>query len=179
MSDTKEVILLHGQGGSPEGTMAKFAKHLRDLGYEPIVPTLPHTDSRVSALTATLPWLQEFLADKVNPVLVGLHSGGYAAARLQELRPDMTVIAISAPDLIGFQPVLPACGGRRVAIYSSIKDSALRGMMAKWPSIAECYDLPWLTPHSDLFIGQLSQVIDTIIKGEDVQAKLTEVHPGA
>ena len=92
------VYLLHGKGGSPEGTVRKLQTILEQHwpGLDFICPALPHRDPNIPAEVSVQHLLQ--LQIPQGSLLVGISLGGLVAARLQEVgRQDLQVVAISSP----------------------------------------------------------------------------------
>jgi len=92
------VYLLHGKGGTPEGTVKKLAtvleQHWPGLAF--IRPALPHSDPMASAESSVDHLLQMQIPQ--GSLLVGISLGGTVAAKLQKSgRDDLKVIAISSP----------------------------------------------------------------------------------
>src|ERR1700758_404650 len=112
------VYLLHGKGGSPDGTVAKLQKSLQqdwpELKY--IRPALPHSDPDVPAEVSV-----EFLRNlplETESLVIGVSLGGLVAAKLQEeSRPDLNVICISSPTWADGVKLLRRAE-HRVAFYS-------------------------------------------------------------
>jgi pimeloyl-ACP methyl ester carboxylesterase len=165
------VLLLHGKAGSPRGTVRKLQdaleKHWPDLQY--IRPTLPHSNPDTPAERSL-----EFLLGAGIPqgaLLVGVSLGGLVAAKLQESgRPDLRVIAISAPT--GADGVrLESWAEYRFAIYYS-EDAVIAGRTADWPRLAHSYDLSWVTHDTDQHIPTLAAIIGGYIGGETIEAAI-------
>lgn len=92
------VYLLHGKGGSPNGTVAKLQECLQqdwpELRY--IRPALPHGDPAVPA-EVSVEFLRNLLLE-TGSLVIGVSLGELVAAKLQEdSRPDLHVICISSP----------------------------------------------------------------------------------
>jgi predicted esterase YcpF (UPF0227 family) len=90
------VLLLHGKGGSPNGTVKKLQTVLEQHwpGLEFVRPALPHSDLGVPAQASV-----EYLLQMQIPygsLVIGVSLGGLVAAKLQEIgRRDIQVLAIS------------------------------------------------------------------------------------
>ncbi len=159
------VYLLHGKGGSPEGTVKKFAAILQPLWPQLSFtrPLLPHNDPNALAEESV-----EFLRQMQLPhgaLLAGISLGGTVAARLQELgRDDLHVIAISSPTWAD-GVVLEARPERRVAIYSS-NDEVIAPRTADWPKLAAISrDFPWLNHSTDQHFAPLTKLFGWYIEG--------------
>lgn len=162
----KKVYLLHGKGGSPDGTVKKLEAALSplwpDLHFAR--PRLPHSDYEAPALDSVT-----FLrAMQIEPgaLLVGVSLGGLVAAKLQELdREDLHVLAISSPTWVD-DVVLERCPSRRVAFYSS-QDEVIAPRTADWPQLASMSrDYPWLTHQTDTHLAPLSRLFGWYVSGE-------------
>lgn len=178
------IVLLHGKGGSPEGSVKQLQELL--LRYYPdrresffIRPRLRHSDPAVLAEDS----LAEFAKLKLpaNTALIGISLGGLIAAKYQELtgRDDVHVIAISSPtwaDGVRLNRRSP----NRVALYSS-NDEVIHGRTGEWPQLACAYDLPWLTHDTDQHKQALVKLIFAYLDGDslphaiaDLESKLKE-----
>lgn len=150
---TDKILLLHGKGGSPQGSVKQLEDLLRAKYPEAAFgaglferPRLLHSDPDVST--------EQSLADlktreiPPNAAVIGISLGGLVAAKLQEDgRDDLHVICISSPTWAdGVR--LAHHMARRVALYST-KDEVIAGRTADWSRLADAYDLPWLTHDTD------------------------------
>lgn len=161
----EKVYLLHGKGGSPNGTVKKFAAILEplwpQLSFER--PLLPHNDPEAPAERSV-----EFLEQMQIPegaLLVGISLGGMVAARLQESgRDDLHVIAISSPTWAD-GVVLRERPERRVALYSS-QDEVIAPRVADWPKLAALSrDFPWLSHSTDQHFPALTRLFGWYVEG--------------
>jgi CheY-like chemotaxis protein len=166
----KSIVLLHGKGGSPAGSVSQLEAELRRLlpGNIPADlfqrPKLLHSDPNVLA--------EDSLADLAsrnlpkNAALIGISLGGLVAAKLQEQdRDDLHVICISSPtwaDGVRLEKRMP----NRIAFYSS-KDEVIAGRTADWPQLSQAYDLPWLTHDTDQHKQVLASLIMSCLKGNE------------
>jgi hypothetical protein len=158
------VFLLHGKGGSPEGSVRKleeaFTKHWPGLQYSR--PLLPHHDPAVAA-EASVAALQRM---EIPPgaTLVGISLGGLVAAKLQESgRPDLRVMAISAPTSAD-GVLLESRPEHRVAVYSS-SDAVISGRVNNWPELAQAYDFDWLSHDTDIHLKEIVRLFDWWLEG--------------
>jgi pimeloyl-ACP methyl ester carboxylesterase len=166
----QNVLLLHGKGGSPDGSVKQLEEELRR--YLPTAsgelfhrPRLLHSDPNVLA--------EDSLADLAtrnlpqDAVVIGVSLGGLVAAKLQEQgRDDLHVICISSPtwaDGIRLEKRMP----NRIAFYSS-NDEVIAGRTAKWPQLAQAFDLPWLTHDTDQHKQALARLVFAYLTGESV-----------
>lgn len=172
MKRFKGVYLLHGKGGSPNGTV-RLLKHAIIPHIAGIIfmrPHLAHHDPQVSAEES----MEQLLRCDIpsDLLLIGISVGGLVAASFQEERqPDLHVICISSPtwaDGVRLERRdLP-----RVALYSS-SDPVIAGRTALWPLLApEAYDLRWLTHDTDQHLGRLAPALAAYVNGEDYQTLL-------
>ncbi len=142
------IYLLHGKGGSPQGSVSKLEPLLRGTYPDAIYdrPQMPHHDPDVPAEVSV-----DYLAAMDVPqqsVVVGISLGGLVAAKLQELsRPDLRVACVSSPtwaDGVRLERHME----NRVAIYSS-NDEVIADRVSDWPALADAHDLPWLSHDTD------------------------------
>jgi pimeloyl-ACP methyl ester carboxylesterase len=159
------VYLLHGKGGSPEGTVKKLAAvlepHWPQLTFTR--PLLPHNDPEALA-ERSVEFLQQMHLSQ-GALLVGISLGGTVAAALQESgRSDLHVMAISSPTWAD-GVVLRERPERRVAIYSS-NDEVIASRTADWPSLAAISrDFPWLNHSTDQHFAPLTRLFGWYVEG--------------
>lgn len=135
------VYLLHA---SETGDNDLACKAARILGRRrPEVPchcpAMPFTESNLSE--AAIAGFLQGLEIPPGSLLVGFELGGFVAAHLQSLRPDLGVFAIHAPasvNGIGLPPRLP----HRYVFYSLAQGH--RQGSEEWKQFAEAYDVPWV-----------------------------------
>jgi pimeloyl-ACP methyl ester carboxylesterase len=174
----RSIYLLHGKGGSPDGSVNQLQEEL--LHHFPADtpgqlfqrPKLLHSDPNVLA--------EDSLADLAarnlpqSAIVIGISFGGMLAARLQEQgRNDLDVIAISSPtwaDAVAVATRMP----NRVALYSS-KDEVLAGRTKNWPQLAQAFDLPWLTHDTDHHKRELARLVFACLNGESLPLAIQEV----
>jgi pimeloyl-ACP methyl ester carboxylesterase len=174
----RSIYLLHGKGGSPDGSVNQLQEEL--LHHFPADtpgqlfqrPKLLHSDPNVLA--------EESLADLAarnlpqSAIVIGISLGGLLAARLQEQgRNDLDVIAISSPtwaDAVAVEKRMP----NRVALYSS-KDEVLGDRTQNWPQLAQAFDLPWLTHDTDRHKRELARLVFACLNGESLPLAIQEV----
>jgi len=92
------IYLLHGKGGSPNGSVRLLEDALRALldGAQFLRPSLPHSDYHRPAEDSVDFLHQMQIAPRA--LVVGISLGGLVAAKLQETgRPDPMVVCISSP----------------------------------------------------------------------------------
>jgi len=161
----ESVYLLHGKGGSPNGTVSKLAALLEPRWPQLTFmrPLLPHSDPEVRAERSV-----EFLEQMHLPegaLLVGISLGGTVAAKLQETgRSDLHVMAISSPTWAD-GVVLHGRPDRRVAIYSS-RDEVIAPRTAQWPRLAAyAYDFPWLNHNTGQHFAALTKLFGWYLDG--------------
>jgi pimeloyl-ACP methyl ester carboxylesterase len=159
------VYLLHGKGGSPNGTVAKLQERLQqdwpELKY--IRPALPHGDPAVPAEVSV-----EFLRKlplETGSLVIGVSLGGLVAARLQEeSRPDLHVICVSAPTWADEVKLLRRTANR-VALYSPA-DEVISDRIENWPQLAEAYEFRWLDHDTDKHLGPLNRLVGSYLRGD-------------
>ena len=119
------ILLLHGKGGSPEGSVKDIEALLRDhYRQRPASsfqrPALLHADGEILA-EQSLAELQTRDIPK-NAVVIGVSLGGLLAAKLQEQnRQDLRVLCLNSPtwaDAVQLERRMP----ERIAFYSSDDD---------------------------------------------------------
>ena len=165
MINVPAVYLLHGKGGSPNGTVAKLQECLqqdwRELKY--IRPALPHGDPTVRAEVSV-----EFLHNlplETGSLVIGVSLGGLVAAKLQEKsRPDLYVICISSPTWADGVKLLRRAE-HRVAFYSVV-DEVISDRIGNWPRLAEVYEFPWLDHDTDRHLEPLTRLISSYLRGD-------------
>lgn len=166
-----KIILLHGKGGSPVGSVSQLEKELRQYPAGNIPdelferPKLLHSDPNVPA--------EESLADLAarnlpeNAALIGVSLGGLVAAKLQEQgREDLSLVCISSPtwaDGIRLERRVP----NRLALYSS-NDLVIAGRTSEWPQLAQAFDLPWLTHDTDQHKRPLAKLVFAFLNGKEI-----------
>jgi hypothetical protein len=163
----KQIYLLHGKGGSPQGSVAKLEPLLRaahpEYTYRRLL--LPHHDPALPA-ERSVEYLRDFNLMRESHV-IGISLGGLVAAKLQEgSRPDLRVACVSSPtwaDGVRLR-VKPT---HRVAIYSS-NDEVIADRVAQWPELAEAYDLPWLTHDTDAHKERICELLSRWIGGSPI-----------
>jgi predicted esterase YcpF (UPF0227 family) len=153
-----KIYLLHGRGGSPNGSVNLLQKALEPSFHDKefIRPLLPHNNFEEDPSKSV-----EFL-EKLNvengALLIGISLGGLIAAKVQELsRPDFNVICISSPTRFK-SVVLEKKMSNRIVFYSS-SDETISDRVKNWPELAESYDLPWLDHDTDTHIPRLVELV--------------------
>ena len=126
------IYLLHGRGGSPNGSVMQLETELRVCEPEQnyFRPSMPHSDESVTPLPSMLHL--RGLGVPNGALIIGISLGGLVAAKLQETeRPDLHVICISSPTHAE-DTELTMKMERRVALYSS-GDEVISGRTERWP----------------------------------------------
>jgi pimeloyl-ACP methyl ester carboxylesterase len=159
------VYLLHGKGGSPNGTVAKLQECLQQdwpqLKY--IRPALPHGDPTVPA-EASLEFLRN-LPLETGSLVIGISLGGLVAAKLQEeSRPELHVICISSPTWADGVKLLHRAE-RRVTLYS-VADEVISDRVENWPRLAEAYEFSWLDHDTDRHLLPLTRIVGAYLRGD-------------
>jgi pimeloyl-ACP methyl ester carboxylesterase len=170
----EHIFLLHGKGGSPEGSVLSLEQCLRPRSPQTVFhrPLLLHADGAVLA--------EDSLADlrrrEIPPqsLVIGVSLGGLLAARLQETgREDLSVICVNSPtwvDAVRLERRLR----NRVAFYSS-HDEVIAGRTAEWPQLALAFDLPWLTHDTSEHARPLAELIWAYLEGKSVEEAIREL----
>jgi len=159
------VYLLHGKGGSPNGTVAKLEESLHaawpDLRY--VRPALQHSDPTIAAEMSV-----EFLRKlqlEAGSLVIGISLGGLVASKLQEeSRPDLHVLCISSPTWADGVKLLRRAD-HRVALYS-LADEVISGRVENWPRLAEAYEFHWLDHDTDKHLGPLTRLVGYYLRGD-------------
>jgi pimeloyl-ACP methyl ester carboxylesterase len=147
MLDFPAVYLLHGRGGSPQGSVSLLQAELEKCGAQQnyVGLLLPHADPNVQP-SESVDYLRN-LGIPEGALIIGISMGGLVAAKLQESeRPDLHVIAINAPTHVG-DTELHVWMQHRVSLYCS-SDEVIAGRTQDWPLLAaEAHDMAWLNGH--------------------------------
>jgi len=173
------IFLLHGKGGSPEGSAKQLEEALRRCCPASASgsclfhrPRLLHSDPGAPAEDSLADLRKRGMPE--NAALIGISLGGLVAAKLQEEgREDVHVICISSPtwcDNVRLERRMP----KRVAFYSS-NDEVIAGRTADWPRLAQAFDLPWLTHDTDAHKQELAQLAFAYLDGNSVSRAVQEV----
>jgi len=151
----------HGLGGSPTGSIKLLTDELRKhLEFDCICLALPHRSGKEEDVAKAHAFLGacDIPADSI---LIGISAGGFAAAKFQESRPDLKVIAISTPTRIGGMALAPR-SNNFAAIYSK-KDPVIKGR-AEWEELTDnIHLLPWSDHNPDPEIDQLAILVAKVI----------------
>ncbi len=159
-----QIYLLHGKGGSPQGSVSKLEPLLREAHPEFIYHRLllPHHDPHVLAETS-VEYLREFNLPREARV-IGISLGGLVAAKLQEeSRTDLRVACVSSPTWAD-GVCLESKPAHRLAIYSS-NDEVIADRVSDWPQLAEAHDLAWLTHDTDAHKERICELLSRWIEG--------------
>ena len=171
------IILLHGKGGSPEGSVkdleALLPDHYRRMPASSFQrPALLHADGEIRA-EQSLADLQTRDIPK-NAVVIGISLGGLLAAKLQEQnRQDLRVICLNSPiwaDAVQLERRM----AERIAFYSS-EDFVIAGRTQDWPRLATAYDLPWLTHDTSAHARELTPLIIAYLEGGSIARAIEQV----
>jgi esterase/lipase len=165
----RQIYLLHGKGGSPQGSVSKLEPLLREahpeFTYHRLL--LPHSDPHVVA-EASVRYLHDFNLMR-EALVIGISLGGLVAAKVQEdSRLDLKVACISAPtwaDGVKLQKK----PSHRVAIYSP-KDEVIAERVSDWPNLADAYEFAWLTHDTDAHKERLCEMLNRWIEGAPIQS---------
>lgn len=174
----ENIFLLHGKGGSPEGSAKQLEEELKR--YYPTStfgqlfqrPRLLHSNPEVLAERS----VADLTARNIprDAALVGISLGGLVAAKLQESgREDLHVICISSPtwaDGVRLERRMP----NRIALYSSY-DEVIAGRTEHWPQLAQAFDLPWLSHNTDAHKRELARLVFAYLDGDNLPVAIQEV----
>jgi pimeloyl-ACP methyl ester carboxylesterase len=177
MREFPAIWLLHGKGGSPDGSVSVIEDLLRRSwpGMRYVRPELPHGREQKERAAEESVMALLGLSIPEGSLMVGISMGGLVAAKLQEqFRADLHVIAISSPtwaDAVELTRRTP----RRIALYSS-KDEVIADRVDRWPELAEAYDLPWLTHDTDKYRHPISHLINSYIREQDLAWEVNHIN---
>lgn len=160
----RHLYLLHGKGGSPQGSVSQLEVLLRaahpDFTFER--PLMPHHDP--SVLTEVSVKHLAAMNLPRNALAIGISLGGLVAAKVQESHPDLRVACISSPtwaDGVHLEQYMP----HRLAIYSS-QDDVIADRVSDWPRLAEAHDLSWLSHDTDKHKVRICELLNAWIDRE-------------
>ena len=171
------ILLLHGKGGSPEGSVKDIESLLRRYYPQKPVssfqrPRLLHADGEILA-EQSLADLQRREIPK-STVVIGVSLGGLLAAKLQEQgREDLRVICLNSPiwaDAVQLERRMP----ERIAFYSS-NDIVIAGRTLHWPRLATAFDLPWLTHDTSAHAPELAPLIIAYLEDRNIAYAIQQV----
>jgi len=156
--DHSYIYLLHGKGGSPNGSVLQLENELRPrlrgAEFERIL--MPHSDPNVLAEVSV-----EFLRQRElarGATVIGVSLGGLVAAKLQEDgRDDLRVICVSSPTWADGVKLARKMANR-IAIYGTY-DDVIAGRTEEWPQLAEAHEVDWLTHDTDAHKVRLGELI--------------------
>lgn len=175
------IYLLHGKGGSPEGSVLKLQDALQSIPRSSFKHTefkrlrMAHAAANVRAEESFAQATSEYAPYfRTGSLVIGISMGGLIAAKIQEAsRPDLHVIAISSPtgaDNLRLDQKME----NRVALYSS-RDPFIQGRTSTWPLLAEAYDLMWLTHDTDDHRYSLALLINTYVNEGDLKGEAAQL----
>ena len=173
----RNILLLHGKGGSPEGSVkdleALLRKHYPQKPARAFQrPKLLHGDGEIRAEQSLAELQQRSIAK--GTVVIGVSLGGLLAAKLQEQgREDLRVICLNSPiwaDGVQLQRRM----AERIAFYSS-EDFVIAGRTQDWPRLATAYDLPWLTHDTSAHARELAPLIIAYLEGRSIAHAIEQV----
>jgi pimeloyl-ACP methyl ester carboxylesterase len=175
----KDIFLLHGKGGSPDGSVKQLEEELRR--YYPAATFGPQLFHRLRLLHSNPEVPAEVsLADLASrnipesAAIIGISLGGLVAAKLQEVgREDLHVVCISSPtwaDAVRLERRMP----NRVAFYSA-RDEVIAGRTEIWPQLAQAFDLLWLTHDTDAHKQALARLAFAYLDGDSLPPTIREL----
>jgi pimeloyl-ACP methyl ester carboxylesterase len=171
------ILLLHGKGGSPEGSVRDIETLLRNhYPQKPASafqrPRLLHADGEILAEQSLAELQGRDIAR--GTVIIGVSLGGLLAAKLQErCREDLRVICLNSPtwaDAVRLERRMP----ERIAFYSS-DDNVIAGRTEHWPRLATAFDLPWLTHDTSAHARELTPLIVACLDGQSIARAIERV----
>jgi hypothetical protein len=138
------IYVLHGRGGSLEGSARTIADHLPS-GLPPVIrPTLPHSDPGVSAEES-----YETFSLYPNSLVIGISLGGLLAAKFEEDQPDfgLKVVTLVSPTHADGLALTPGKRPNLIALYST--DDPVIGTRANWEDFTDnAFNVPWMSNHN-------------------------------
>ena len=159
-----KIILLHGKGGSPNGSVLQIEQSLHALGVALAMERwrMPHSDPD-SLAERSVDYLAANPPD-ANALVIGISLGGTVACRLQEIHPTAPhVIAISSPtwaDGVRVERRVP----NRISIFGT-HDDVIAGRTSDWPALADTFEFAWLTHDTDAHKLRLARMIAAYVNG--------------
>lgn len=176
----KNIVLLHGLGGSPESSVKMLETALRQSlphGTEYQRLLCPHSDRSLSWAKMKDEFENRYLSTDVipeNSLVIGVSMGGFRALKAQEIRSDLDVIAISAPSNVDEEYLnVVATSKLRMALYST-EDAIIQGRTL-YPAGVEAYNLPWLSHNTATHIHPLAFLIQQRLLGKDFWESVEKV----
>jgi hypothetical protein len=141
---TNFVYVLHGKGGSPEGSAKTIANLLPARSVPTFRPTLLHTDPTVSAEAS-----YELCTFMPDSLVIGISLGGLLAAKFQEDFPghNLKVITLVSPTRADNLSLTPGKRPNLIALYST-QDPVI-GTRANWEDFTDnAFNVPWMKSHN-------------------------------
>jgi pimeloyl-ACP methyl ester carboxylesterase len=172
-----KILLLHGKGGSPEGSVKDIETLLRKhYPQKPASsfqrPRLLHADGEILAEQSLAELRKSDIAK--GTVVIGVSLGGLLAAKLQEQgHEDLRIVCLNSPtwaDAVRLERRMP----ERIAFYSS-DDPVIAGRTQYWPRLATAYDLPWLTHDTSAHARELTPLIVAYLEGRSIPQAIEQV----
>lgn len=133
-------------------------------------PPLLHARAEAS-IVDSLKWMERFTPFVAeNSLLIGVYTGGFLAAKFQELHPALKlhVIAIAAPTKVDGME-LDGYVENRVAFCQGCHD---------WKELTpESYDVPWLTHDINQAKHRLAYLISCYMLGKNLKKHVDQMFP--
>jgi hypothetical protein len=161
----ERVYLLHGKGGSPNGSVFQLEQLLKPKFPETefVRLLMPHSDPGLPA-EASVEFLRQVQLER-GAMVIGVSLGGLVAAKLQEEgREDLIVICVSSPtwaDAVRLTRKMP----NRVVLFGT-HDDVIAGRTADWPNLADTHEFEWLTHDTDRHKHRIAAIIESYVEGE-------------
>jgi hypothetical protein len=150
----EHVYLLHGKGGSTEGSVKLIENILASMfpceDESPVFHRLPlrHSNPHVLAERSYVDLCMWSPAIEKGSLLVGISLGGLIAAKLeQNVRPDLTVVALSSPTSLDGVTLKPVKSSKLYALYSS-HDEVISGQTDWAPYTEFNFNVDWMQDHN-------------------------------
>ena len=168
-----KIYVLHGRGGSPEGS-ARTIANLLPSGLPPIIrPLLPHSDPGVSAEGS-----YEQFGLYPNSLVIGISLGGLLAAKFQEDHPDfgLKVVTLVSPTHAEGLALTPGKRPDLIALYST--EDPVIGTRANWEDFTDnAFNVPWMRNHDvDQQKYSIALFLTEIQQGRDPREIVESIH---
>jgi pimeloyl-ACP methyl ester carboxylesterase len=166
------IYVLHGRGGSPEGS-ARTIANLLPSGLPPIIrPVLSHSDPAVSAEDS---YVQFGLLP--NSLVIGISLGGLLAAKFQEDHPDfglkvVTLVSPTHAEGLAITRMRPDL----IALYST--EDPVIGTRANWEHFTDdAFNVPWMSNHDvDHQKYSIGLFLTEMLQGHDPREIVEGIH---
>jgi pimeloyl-ACP methyl ester carboxylesterase len=168
-----QIYVLHGRGGSPEGS-ARTVANLLPSGLPPIIrPFLSHSDPGVSAEGS-----YEQFGLYPNSLVIGISLGGLLAAKFQEDHPDfgLKVVTLVSPTRAEGLALTPGKRPDLIALYST--EDPVIATRANWEDFTDnAFNVPWMRNHDvDQQKYSLGLILTEMLQGREPREIIESIH---